>query len=147
MPLDYIVCSLPALEFGAEAPVSAERFREIAGEVEIPAEWRDLETQLRNAVAEARGGEKYRRPAHGCSMYWRNRVLACFQEKDVYRRQEAIDRVWWDAAGELADPASPLGKGALAAYAIRLGIAARRAKISKDKGNEAFDRLARETKR
>jgi hypothetical protein len=147
MPLDYIVSSLPTLKFGESAPISVARFREIAGGVEIPAAWRDLETQLRNAVAEARGGEKYRRPARGCSTYWRARVLACFQEKDVYRRQEAIDRTWWDAASELADPASPLGKGALAAYAIRLEIAERRDKISKDKGNEAFDRLALETKR
>ena len=146
MPVDYIVASLPELKFGEETPITAERFREIAGEVRIPAAWNDLETQLRNAIAEARGGEKYRRPAHGCSLYWRGRILACFQEKDVYRRQEALDRVWWDAAGELARASSPLGKGALAAYAVRLGIAERRAKISKDKGNEAFDRLARETK-
>ena len=51
-----------------------------------------------------------------------------------------------DAAGELASPASPLGKGALAAYAVRLRIAIRRDGISKENGKEAFDRLTAEKK-
>ena len=57
-----------------------------------------------------------------------------------------IDRAWWDAAGELVQPSAPLGIGALAAYAVRLRIALRRDMISKEKGNEAFDRLTAETK-
>ena len=98
-------------------------------------------------MAEARGGERFKRPAEGCSVYWRDRVAACFQEKDVARRDEMLDRVWWDAAGELTSPASPLGRGALATYAARLRIAIRRDGISREKGNEAFDRLTAETKR
>ena len=109
--------------------------------------WRDLETQLRNALAEARGGERFIRPASGCSLYWKNRVLACFQEKDVLKRDELINRVWWDAAGELTDVTAPLGAGALATYAIRLKIALKRTRISTDTGNAAFDRLTAETKR
>lgn len=147
MSTDYIVSSLPTLAFGQAVPLSWARFVEICGEggVPEPAAWRDLETQLRNAVAEARGGAKWRRPAEGCSLYWRNRVLAAFQEKDVARRDEALDRVWWDAAGELTPPAAPLSRGALATYAIRLRIALRRAAISRDAGNAAFDRLTAET--
>ena len=149
MTTDYLVSSLPALAFGAPAPLSWERFRELAGDegCALPAEWADLETQLRNAMAEARGGERFKRPAEGCSVYWRDRVAACFQEKDVSRRDEMLDRVWWDAAGELTSPASPLGRGALATYAARLRIAIRRDGISREKGNEAFDRLTAETKR
>ena len=149
MTTDYLVSSLPALAFGAPAPLSWERFRELAGDdgCALPPEWADLETQLRNAMAEARGGERFKRPAEGCSVYWRDRVAACFQEKDVARRDEMLDRVWWDAAGELTSPASPLGRGALAAYAVRLRIALRRDGISREKGNEAFDRLTAETKR
>ena len=148
MTTDYIVSSLPSLVFGAPPPLSWERFRECAGEAACvpPAEWTDLETQLRNAVADARGGERWRRPARGCSLYWRNRVLACFQEKDVLKRQDLIDKTWWDAAGELTDPSAPLGKGAIATYAVRLAIAIRRDTISKDKGNAVFDRIAAETK-
>ena len=149
MTTDYLVSSLPALAFGVPAPISWERFCELAGDggCALPPEWADLETQLRNAMAEARGGERFKRPAEGCSVYWRDRVAACFQEKDVAKRDELLDKVWWDAAGELASPSSPLGRGALAAYAVRLRIALRRDGISREKGNEAFDRLTAETKR
>ena len=147
MTVDYIVSSLPTLVFGAPAPISWEKFVETAGEDVIPESWNDLEIQLRNAMAEARDGEKYRRPAEGCSLFWKGRVIACFQEKDVMKREELLDRVWWDAAGELTSPTAPLGKGALATYAIRLKIALKRSKISAESGNAAFDRLTAETKR
>ena len=149
MTTDYIVSSLPSLVFGAPAPISWEAFASRGGDVPPPQEkiWNDLETQLRNAVAEARGGERFKRPADGGSRYWKNRVLACFQEKDVAKRDELLDRVWWDAAGELTPPSEPLGKGALATYAIRLKIALKRSKISKDAGTASFDRLTAETKR
>ncbi|MCQ2143851.1 MAG: hypothetical protein MJY56_07270, partial [Bacteroidales bacterium] len=82
-----------------------------AGWLDLPAltDWCDLETQLRNALAEARGGERFKRPADGCSLYWKNRVLACFQEKDVARREELLARVWWDAAGAPTEPSAPPG--------------------------------------
>ena len=152
MGTDYIVSSLPALAFGAPAPITWERFAACCGGDGFVrrcldgAGWGDLETQLRNAMAEARGGERYRRPASGCSLFWRNRVLACFQEKDVARREELLDRAWWDAAEELTDRTAPLGRGALATYAIRLKIALKRTAISKDAGNAAFDRLTQETR-
>ena len=149
MSTDYIVSSLPTLAFNAPAPLSWEDFLSRGGIVSAPhaKAWSDLETQLRNAMAEARGGERFKRPADGCSLYWKNRVLASFQEKDVAKRDELLDRVWWDAAGELTPPSEPLGKGALATYAIRLKIALKRTMISKDTGNAAFDRLTAETKR
>ena len=86
------------------------------------------------------------RRADGCSLYWKNRITACFTEKDVAKRQNLIDRVWWDAAGELTPPESPLGKGALATYAGRLKTAIHRSAASKEKGNAAFDRLTEDTK-
>ena len=148
MSTDYIVASLPTLAFNAPAPLSWEKFAAITGggDALIPAKWTDLETQLRNAMAEARGGERFSRPADGCSLYWKNRVLACFQEKDVAKRDELLDRVWWDAAGELTPLANPLSAGALATYAVRLEIALKRDGISQEKGNAAFDRLTEETK-
>ena len=149
MSIDYIVASLPTLAFGAPAPISWEQFAETAPASALAAAlapWKDIETQLRNALAEARGGERFKRPAEGCSLFWRNRILACFQEKDVAKRDELIDRVWWDAAGELTPPTAPLGVGALATYAIRLKIALKRTRISQDAGNAAFDRLTAETK-
>ena len=169
LSIDYIVSSLPTLSFGQPAPMTWEKFVEIVGaEDSCPllkkgglassdrsgrdsaspnAEWKDLETQLKNAIAEARGGEKYKRAAEGCSLYWKNRVLACFQEKDPLKREDALDRVWWDAAGELTSPTAPLGKGALATYAVRLKIALKRSVISREAGNAAFDRLTASTRR
>lgn len=150
MSVDYIVASLPPLEFGALAPMTWERFEALSEGTRLCAsglgKWTDLETQLRNAVAEARGGADWKRPAEGCSLYWRNRILACFQEKDVAKRDEMIDKTWWDAAGELTPPSCPLGAGALATYAVRLKIALRRSKISRDAGTAAFDRLVAATR-
>lgn len=149
MTTDYIVSSLPTLAFDQPAPLTQEAFDALAGTAAdgiLLARWQDLETQLRNAVAEARGGAKWKRAADGCSVYWKNRVLAAFQEKDVARRDALLDKVWWDAAGELTPPESPLGAGALATYAVRLKIALKRTKISAEAGNAAFDRLTAETK-
>jgi hypothetical protein len=149
MTTDYIVASLPTLAFDAPAPMTADEFRAIAGDAvaKALAPWTDIETQLRNALVEARGGDaKFLRPAEGCSQYWRQRVLDCFAEKDVAKRDELLDRVWWDAAGELTGASDPLGAGALATYSVRLGIAIKRTGISKDAGNAAFDRLTAMTK-
>ena len=147
MSVDYIVSSLPALQFDAPAPIEWEKFVEACGgKVPECDKWRDLETQLRNAVAEARGGAKYARPAAGCSLYWRGRVAACFLEKDVAQRDRLLDKVWWDAAEELTPPASPLGRGALATYAVRLRIAIKRSAISKERGGAAFDAITAGTK-
>lgn len=147
MTVDFIASSLPQLTFGEPPQISWERFSEIAGRyANPPAAWKDLETQLRNAVAIQRGGAKWTREAEGCSIFWRNRIQLAFQEKSIAKREEMLDRVWWDAAEELTDVASPLGKGAIATYAVRLKIAIKRAKISARSGNEAFDRLTAETK-
>ncbi len=150
MTTDYIVSSLPTLIFDQPPALSWEQFLErtgVDGDFPLPAKWVDLETQMKNAIAEARGGEKYKRPASGCSLFWRNRVLAAFQEKDPLKRETILDKIWWEAADELIDLTSPLGRGALAAYAVRLKIALKRARISPEAGNAAFDRLTAETKR
>ena len=145
MQIDYIVASLQPLSFDGAAPCTWEQFVALLPEgyaLGESARWRDLEAQLRNAMAIARGGEKYCRPAEGCDLYWRRRVTEAFQEKDPLRRETLLDRVWWDAAGELTSPASPLSRGALDAYAIRLKILIRRGRMSKTAGEETFERIA-----
>ena len=153
LPIDHIVASLQPLAFDAPPPYTAEKFAAIAGEVALPPEWTDLEAQLRNVLAEerarlnaARGmGEtdaaRWRRPVTGCTLYWTGRMRAACAEKDPLKRDAAIDRVFWDAAGELTPAAAPLSRGALQTYAIRLSIAQRRAERSTEAGNAAFDRL------
>ena len=154
MSIDYLVASLPPLAFDAPPPLTAAEFAARAGDAaEPPAAWRDLEAQLRNAIAEERAranvtrgmretdAEKWKRPAAGCSLHWTNRARAACAEKDPLKRDAAIDRVFWDAAGELTPPSAPLSRGALQTYAIRLSIALRRANRSAEAGNAAFDRL------
>ena len=150
MPIDYTVASLQPLMFDGPAPYDWNRFLAMMPEgFEVPdavagtgsARWRELETQLRNAMATARGGEKHCRPARGCEVYWRNRMAAAFQEKDPLRRETMIDRVWWDAAGELTPVSSPLSRGALETYAVRLKIALKRNGIVRETGDEIFGRL------
>ena len=150
MPIDYIVASLQPLSFDGPAPYTMERFLSMMPEgFEVPdavagtgsSRWRDLETQLRNAMAAARGGEKHVRPVSGCDVYWQNRVTAAFQERNPLRRESMLDRVWWDAAGELTPVSSPLSGGALETYAIRLGIALKRNGIVQETGDAIFGRL------
>lgn len=149
MSIDYIVSSLLPLVFDGPAPYTWERFAPMLppefvaadGSFAAPPRWRELETQLRNAMATARGGEKYRRPTSGCDLYWQNRVTAAFQEKDPLKRETLLDRIWWDAAGELTPVASPLSRGALATYAIRLQIILKRNRISKEAGDALFGQL------
>ncbi len=153
MPIDFIVSSLPSLSLDGPAPCSWEQFEAQVGADHLRdalsrSGWNDLETQLRNALAEARGkGEQNARPAVGCSLYWKKRVFDAFAERDVLKRENLLDRVWWDAAGELTPPASPLGLGALLTYAVRLRLVLKHAKISAAAGNAAFDRLTAETRR
>ena len=146
MTVDYIVASLPSLVFGNPAPMTWEKFTEFTGYTGHPAKWREMETALRNAMAEARGGERMKRPETGCTLFWKNRVLACFQERDIAKREELLDRTWWDAAEELTPLTNPLSAGALATYAVRLEIALKRDKISQNRGNAVFDRLTEETR-
>ena len=138
MPIDYIVSSLQPLSFDGPAPYTWEQFAALLPDgFAVPdtdagtgsARWRDLETQLRNAVAAARGGERFARPTTGCNLYWRNRVAAAFQEKAPFKRETLLDHIWWDAAGELTPTSAPLSRGALETYAIRLKIAIKRGKI------------------
>lgn len=150
MPIDYIVASLQPLMFDGPAPYEWDRFLAMMPDgFEMPdavagtgsPRWRELETQLRNAMAAARGGDKYRRTASECELYWQNRIAAAFQERNPLKRESLIDRVWWDAAGELTPVSSPLSKGALETYAIRLKIVLKRNSIIRETGDAIFGRL------
>jgi len=154
MAADYLVSSLPALDFDAPAPITLAQFdalcREQLGERPFAAlekEWADLDAQMRNAAAEERarlrGGDasRWRRPTTGCALHWQSRIRAAFAEKDPDKRDRLLDKARWDAAGEMTPPASPLSLGAAFTYRIRLEIAIKRQAISADAGNAAFDRL------
>jgi hypothetical protein len=153
MAADYLVSSLPALEFDAPAPLSLEEFdarcREQLGAdpfSRLEEKWRDLETQMRNASAEERARareqdpSKWRRPANGCSLHWQNRIREAFAEKDPAKRERLLDKARWDAAADMTPPQSPLSREAAFTYRIRLQIALKRQSISQEAGNAAFER-------
>ena len=176
MAADYLVSGLQPLAIDGAAPCSKATFlalcREQLGErharaiesamdgaasapecdTSLAAAWRDLDAQLRNAVAaeraRTRGADpsRWRRPVNGCSLYWAGRVQAAFQEKDPARRDRMFDLVRWDAAGELTPPASPLSAAAAYTYGIRLAIVLRRQALSAEAGNATFDALTAASK-
>ena len=108
----------------------------------MAVKWQDLNSQLRNAVAAERARKmekdpsKWIRPVQGCSLFWKNRIVASFNEKDPESRERLIE-----AAGELTPVTAPLSVEALFTYAIRLAIVVRRSKMNVSEGNAVFDRL------
>ena len=172
MAADYLVSSLQPLAFDGPPPCTAEQFVDLcrsqlsAKDAEaitammadepsahpLAAKWRDLDAQLRNAIAAERArlhgqdATRWRRPVDGCSLFWANRAAAAFQEKDPARRERLLDQVRWDAAGELTPPTAPLSTAAVFTYAIRLAIVLRRAARDTAAGNDVFNRLTAATK-
>jgi hypothetical protein len=84
---------------------------------------------------------KWIRPVQGCSLFWKNRIVASFNEKDPESRERLIDLAFFEAAGELTPVTAPLSVEALFTYAIRLAIVVRRSKMNVSEGNAVFDRL------
>ena len=172
MAADYLVSSLQPLALDGPPPYTAEQFlglcrgqlpeaavgaivavmADAPSDHPLAARWRDLATQIRNAIAAERArlrgqdAARWRRPVDGCALFWANRAAAAFQEKDPARRERLLDQVRWDAAGELTPPAAPLSTAAVFTYAIRLGIVLDRAARDTAAGNEVFNRLTAATK-
>lgn len=172
MAADYLVSSLQPLSLDGPPPYTAEQFLGLcrsqlsAKDAEavaavmadapsshpLAAIWRDLDAQLRNAIAAERArlrgqdAARWRRSVEGCSLFWANRTAGAFQEKDPARREWLLDQVRWDAAAELVPPAAPLSTAAVFAYAIRLAIVLRRAARDVAAGNDVFNRLTAASK-
>ena len=176
MAADYLVSGLQPLAIDGAAPCSKATFlalcREQLGErharaiesamdgaasapecdTPLAAAWRDLDAQLRNAVAaeraRTRGADpsRWRRPVNGCSLYWAGRVQAACLSLLSEREKDIADFERWDAAGELTPPASPLSAAAAYTYGIRLAIVLRRQALSAEAGNATFDALTAASK-
>lgn len=165
MSAEYLVSSLPPLQFDGPAPMSADAFavrcdewlsardaaavRAILAGADSPhpaaRRWKDLKTQMKNAVSAERARKrrvdaaKWKRDESGCDLFWKSRVSAAFRETDPLKREALIDRAEWDAAAELTPPANPLGAGAAFTYAARLPVAARRSALDAAAGNGIFE--------
>ena len=167
MSADYLISGLPGLCFDAPPATSMEKFLSdarsqlsasdadgieaiVAGTPSshpMVAKWRDIDTQMRNAIAveRARKAEKdpakWLRSAEGCSLFWKNRIVAAFNEKDPASRERLIDLARFEAADELVPVTSPLSVAAVFAYAVKLSIVLRRAAMNANDGNGVFDSL------
>jgi hypothetical protein len=167
MSADYLISSLPGLAFDGEAPVTMENFilgveaqlsardalgiKALLNDAEsshpIALKWRDIDVQIRNTIATERARKMEKDPStwirssEGCSLFWKNRIVAAFNEKDPASRERQIDLARFEAAGELTPITAPLSVAAVFTYAIRLAIIIRRSSMNNENGNAVFDKL------
>lgn len=171
MGYPYFASTLPTQDFGAPPVLTADAFRGLAennlskadlaaldallsgGASDHPfvVAWRDLDTQIRNAIARQRAARidgadasKYLRPHGGWSCAAEEAVAAAFAETDPLDRQRALLRVRWNAVGDLAG-LDPFSSASVLAYAVRLAIAAELAAFDAEKGAARLRAAAEES--
>jgi len=159
MSLVYLLASLPGLALDAPLPITPDPFlaacRDQLDAATAAAAaalledrpdvhpfvraWRDKEAILRNAVAARRAARRAVDPApwlratEGCDLRIGHAVEAAFQLSDPLARERALDRLRWEVADELQGP-DPMSEQAILAYAVRLRLAARWARLQKEAG-------------
>jgi hypothetical protein len=149
----YFAASLPRLALGETPPLSREAFLALCRDHLTPADmaqvealsapatadkgqgfvraWRAAETRLRNACARARAARRredaasHLRPQEGADMAEKT-VADAFGQADPLARERMLDRFRWQVIESLAGT-NPFAPEALFAYALKLGLAARRA--------------------
>lgn len=93
-------------------------------------QWRDLEAAIATAIGQRRlskrggnaSGAFVPPPTNACPVWLVRAVAAAFESApDPLAREEALLRVYWAAADELAG-FDPVSKGQLFAYAVRLRL-------------------------
>lgn len=166
MSFGYFVASLPTPALGAPAPLSLAQFRADAARLlprdavaemdavlagdrsaarsAFAAQWFDVETQLRNAVARTRAARRdveaapYLHPHGGFRVSIEDAVSSAYAKPNPLEREMALDRARWSAADEFS-LFEPFGIGAVLAYAVKLRIAERWASLSDDAGRSALE--------
>jgi hypothetical protein len=166
MSLFYLLPSLPMLHFDITPGITPAKFIETCHEqlaagdaaaaealfYEQPSDhpfvaaWRDKEAILRNAIARHRAriagkdAAHWTRPTQGCDSQIESEVTDAFQEPDPLIREKELDKVRWLISDELQGP-DPLSIKAVFAYAIKLAVITRWAKLSAEQGRKRFDTL------
>ena len=167
----YFAASLPMPSLQTPPPISYERFRELCeqhlsridlkalDELMEPAtgdsrhwfvkEWRNRETQLRNAVAKIRAARLrrdaglYLKEQEGLDTHVEKSAADAFSKKTPLDRELALDRFRWhqieDAAGYDAFSIT-----AILAYALKLALAQRWAAMDREKGKGKFEELVQQ---
>ncbi len=157
----YISASLPFLRFGDTPPFSLSELRSrcesVMSEEELAAfdallngepcddpfisAYRDHETQLKNILGHARAaawGQDVRfteRPFGGYDVTFAKMVTDACAKPNPLEREEELDRVRFWLVDQLASEEGSMA--CLYAFAVKLGICERWAKISPEAGNAA----------
>ncbi len=157
----YISASLPFLRFGDTPPFSLSELRSrcesVLSEEELAAfdallggepcddpfisAYRDHEIQLKNILGHARAsawGQDVRfteRPFRGYDVTFAKMVTDAYAKPNPLEREEELDRVRFWLVDQLASEEGSLAS--LYAFAVKLGICERWAKISPEAGNAA----------
>ncbi len=162
----YMIASLPSLTFDAPPPIGAAEFIELCRE-NLPAglasaavalveggecshawaaEWKRVETLLRNAVvrqrAVRRGSEAagYYREAEGVDLRIERGVEGAFQSGDPLQRERALDLLRWQLIEELQG-LDPLGQRVILGYALKLKMILKWAERTAEAGDAAAAEL------
>ena len=164
----YLVASLPALALGEPPPVTAEAFqfsctgvlaepelRELEcvlggrageGESNFARKWFGADAQLRNATARLRGARlnvearAYTKDHPGFSAYIEKSAADAFAKGNPLERELALDRCRWQILDELTLE-NPFGLEAVLAFAVKLQIAARWARMTDQAGQARVEEL------
>ncbi len=164
MNLDYFISSLPLLLEGQSAKTSVDEFRTMASEGlsgklkeavlalldggasshPFVVAWRDLDGQVRNAIAFERAKRRGISPSEtpkadvsGFNASIIPAVTAAFAEADPLKREVAIAHLRWTLLDELQG-VQPLSENVVLAFAVKLKINEMLLSIDKEKGSERF---------
>jgi Protein of unknown function (DUF2764) len=162
----YLISSLPALSLDQRPSLTRESYLSLcraqlsatdADAVEallgdktashpFVVAWRDKETILKNAIAYARATkvnadvEPWIRPTQGCDISYEVLVDEVFQLADPLQRERGLDKLRWMIAESL-QAHDPMDVTVALAYAIKLKLAWRWAKLNTESGQTAFEQL------
>jgi len=143
----FLMASLPMLAFNTPPAIAEDAFLERCREQLAPPDlatlldlwerdgggadhpftrgWRNLDAQVRNAVARERGQrsgrdpQAYLRSAEGLDVRVRTRVQEAFSRPTPLEREQELERLRWALADELAG-LDPFALDAVLAYALKL---------------------------
>lgn len=109
--------------------------------------WRHHEIQLRNAVARLRAvrlgldASPWLRPHEEYDVMLEQSVAAAFQESNPLRREEALDKIRWRYAGELAS-FDPLAFTAVLTYFLHLRLIIKKSVRDPEQGFRRLDEIS-----